>query len=680
MTNFAPRLLFLSKSFMAGTNKFLFILILCCGVNLNLFYNTLYAQQTKADSLLAVVNSSPDDSNKANTLNLLAWEMVLTTGDYEKTMSYANEAIVISEKIKYKKGHSKALKIIGAAYMLQGDYPEAIVNFEASLKINEEMGDKKGIAAAYSNIGLVYMYQGDYANALKNHKKSLKMEEEIGDKTGIAQSYNNIGIVYEDIGNYPEALNNYLASLRIKEEIGDKVGGANTLSNIGAIKEIQGNYKEALGYHNAALKLRISLGDQRGIADCYQSIGKIYMDENNYGEALKNLFTSLKIYDETGNKSGIASSFSNIGLIYYAQGDSAYSHGDEKFALGDRYPKALTNYIASLKIREEIGDKGGVAASYINLGAVNIKLQNYAEAKKYLNDGLKVSMEIGNKKIIKDSYLKLSILDSLEGNIGKAYADAFKKFADVGQAVRIGVLSSVVGEDHSMLGTISKLGAITIEGQAAGEGVNLNINLWDVKSGAWKKDASSLISAFESDLTKVTAILQSGDRKNIKTYLDALQVFYQDAALQEEGLRATGSIGKIYSYSEKNFFQMGASDRNANGVMFSIKSLLVNGQLTGDSQMRADAFFSYVTSSTLKSGDRGATWDALRELASKIGGSVPIGIDSYFLTYNDKGFKDIFSTEAKTYHLTGLGEVALTAVFRWTDKEHGTPESASEIF
>ncbi len=402
---------------MSKTTKVLLILPLC----FLLSGAKLFAQQSYADSLLSVISVANDDTNKVKNLVDLAWEIVLTTGDYELTITYANDAIAISEKIDYKKGKAEGLNVIGAAYMFQGNYPEALNNYQASLVIREEMGDKKGIAAAYSNIGLVYMYQGDYAKALKNHKASLKIEEERGDKAGIAGSYNNIGIVYEDLGNYPEALKNHLATLKIAEEMGDKSVIANAYNNIGSIYEIQKNYKEALKNHRNALKLREELGDKRGIADSYNSIGNCFRAEGDYSQALKNHLASLKIDEEIGNQPGIASAYHNIGGIYAAQGDSAIFKGNKNYAMNNRYPQAVENYIASLKIREEIGDKAGIAATYVNLGAVNLKLKKYQEAMKYLNNGLLVSKEIGNKRIIRDSYNELSILDSTQGNFGKAY-------------------------------------------------------------------------------------------------------------------------------------------------------------------------------------------------------------------------------------------------------------------
>ena len=48
------------------------------------------------------------------------------------------------------------------------------------------------------------------------------------------------------------------------------------------------------------------------------------------------------------------------------------------------YPEALKNYLASLKIREEIGDKQRIAESYNNIGNVYENMGNYPEALKII--------------------------------------------------------------------------------------------------------------------------------------------------------------------------------------------------------------------------------------------------------------------------------------------------------
>ncbi len=338
----------------------------------------IFSQSSKTDSLLQVLKTAKQDTNKVKSLDALSWELQ-NKGEYEKAMQYANDALSLSEKISFKKGIADSYNSIGIIYTRQGNYRDALKNHFASLKIRAEVGYKKGIAASYNNIGIIYYKQGNYPDALKNHFASLKIREELGDKKVIAFSYNNIGNIYMGQGNYPDALKNYFASLKIMEELGDK----------------------------------------KGIADSYNNIGIIYDYQGNYPYAQKNYFACLKIMEELGDKNVIAASYNNIGVSYDYQGN---------------YPDAQKNYFASLKIREEIGDKDGIAASYINLGLIKLKMANitqsspstssgqafnkgelHIQAKKYLDDALFLSKEIGSKESIKESYSILSSLDSAQG-------------------------------------------------------------------------------------------------------------------------------------------------------------------------------------------------------------------------------------------------------------------------
>src|SRR5687767_5537550 len=151
---------------MQRSRKVLFLTLIIC----LLFVPNVLAQQTKTDSLLTVIKTAQEDSNKVNTLNLLAKEILSTTGDYVKAAEYCQQAIDLAQRINYKKGNAQALNLLGTTFLYQGDFPNALSNYEASLALYNEIGDRKGKARMYSNIGLVYMYQGDYPNSLKSTK------------------------------------------------------------------------------------------------------------------------------------------------------------------------------------------------------------------------------------------------------------------------------------------------------------------------------------------------------------------------------------------------------------------------------------------------------------------------------------------------------------------------------
>jgi tetratricopeptide (TPR) repeat protein len=324
-----------------------------------------FAQNKNIDSLLTLLKTNKEDTNKVITLNEIAWELY-KIGSYDTAIMYADTAKTIAMAIGYKKGIVSAHNKMGNDYEKKGNYPLALKNHITCLKLCKEMGNKKSIASCYNNIGIVYYNQGNYPEALKNYYASLKLFEEIGNEQGIAQTYNGIGNIYKDQHNYPEALKNHFASLKIKEKIGDKVA----------------------------------------IAFSYDNIGNIYYYQKKISEALKNYYAALKIQEEVGDKKSISDSYNNIGNCYADQGN---------------YQEALKSLSLSLKIREQIGDKQGLARSLGNIGEIYKDLKNYQEAEKYINKALVISIEINSKDLIKDDYIYLSIIDSAKGDYKAAY-------------------------------------------------------------------------------------------------------------------------------------------------------------------------------------------------------------------------------------------------------------------
>jgi len=174
--------------------------------------------------------------------------------------------------------------------------------------------------------------------------------------------------------------------------------------------EAIGNYEEGLKFSQQTVELAdIILNNPRLLKEAsirelaqkykskgYSSFGIIYRNQGNYPEALKKHLASLKIRQAMNDKKGIAASYNNIGSVYDDLGN---------------YPEALKNYLISLKIKESIGDKKGIANTYNNMGNVYNFQGNYSESIKNHLAALKIREEIGDKRGIAYSY----------NNIGNIY-------------------------------------------------------------------------------------------------------------------------------------------------------------------------------------------------------------------------------------------------------------------
>lgn len=124
-------------------------------------------------------------------------------------------------------------------------------------------------------------------------------------------------------------------------------------------------------------------GLKKEMAVARNTQGTSFYMSGNYVRAIDYLFQSLKIKEELKDYRGIAATLNNIGMIYDDQGD--YNKAI------DHYSKAILNY---QKIPEEQNpDKQILVASYHNLGVLYQGLKNYEKALEYFRRALELTGE-----------------------------------------------------------------------------------------------------------------------------------------------------------------------------------------------------------------------------------------------------------------------------------------------
>jgi tetratricopeptide (TPR) repeat protein len=318
-----------------------------------------------------------------------------------------------SSSIFFKKYLAAAYNNKGLLYSETGKGKPAIEYYDKSLKMREAIGDKKGLAETYINLGLVYDNRGDMQNALFYFEKGLKASEEVNDPQQVSTALNNIGIVYHNLGDIPKALEYYMKSLQMQDKLGDKLKMAATLNNMAVLYNEQKDEQKSFEFYQKSLRLREEINDKMGIAESLNNIGLIYKERGDAKKALECFTRSYQLHEEMGDLSGMAYSLSNTGLIY--NDSAAFKNAVHLF------PKALDYHKRSLKIREEIGDKKGMAASYHFLATTMAQWSKPAEGIPYGEKSLELAQETGIVSAISDASNILSKLYGHTGNWKMAY-------------------------------------------------------------------------------------------------------------------------------------------------------------------------------------------------------------------------------------------------------------------
>lgn len=159
-----------------------------------------------------------------------------------------------------------------------------------------------------------------------------------------------------------------------------------------------GENDSALAYCKKAERMALAQGYKKLLGKSLTISGIIFMDKGEYDSCRTYYLASLKVREVINDKKGIAACYNNLGNLYEATGD---------------LPRALQMQLAALKIREEINDKQDIAASYNNLGNIYNGMNNREMALKNFLASLKVREEIGDHV-----GMALSL-----GNLGLVYED-----------------------------------------------------------------------------------------------------------------------------------------------------------------------------------------------------------------------------------------------------------------
>ena len=121
--------------------------------------------------------------------------------------------------------------------------------------------------------------------------------------------------------------------------------------------------------------------------------------------------------EEIGDKKGMASSYINIGIIYKDLGN---------------YEQSLFYYKKSLKIDKETGNQMGMSYCLCNIGIIYLNQRNYVQALSYFGECLQSAKETGDKKGMAFSYMNMGNIYGDKGNYEQAL-DYYKKSLQINE-------------------------------------------------------------------------------------------------------------------------------------------------------------------------------------------------------------------------------------------------------
>lgn len=313
-------------------------------------------------------------------------------GEYEKAVHLCEEALIIAEDLGERRALGDAYNNLGTIYRTQSKFDQAIDAFAMKLKISQELGDKSGIGIAYCNMGNVYENKGEYEKSIELLKNYLRINEELGSKHGLGIAYSNLAAAYQHSCQYEKAAKSIQSALKISEEIGDSRLITFAVQALGEIYESKLEHKKAASMFQKALTISKKAGDKLNIGSSSHQLGAVFLHTGELSKAEKLLDTAKGIFQDIGDNraiSGVSCALSKLRIMQ------------------DRLTDALDIANKAFTLAKEIGQKSIQVDSLVHLAIIHSKetgLKSLSKSKKYFERALVLAEELGNKKLLADTY------------------------------------------------------------------------------------------------------------------------------------------------------------------------------------------------------------------------------------------------------------------------------------
>lgn len=362
----------------------------------------LFSQNNEIDSLRSVIEQSPADTLKVNTLLLLSGKLCREFP--EEAVVIATRAKNLAEELNFQKGIAYSLKALGMPYYFQGDYITVLVFWKQSYEKFEAIDFKPGMANLLGNIGAVYFNGGDYTNAIDYYIKSLRVGEQINDTLRIATMLVNIGaIYYNKPATHTMALEYYKRALPLSEKLGDNDAIGTTTVNMGEIYFARHDYDSALMFYERSLEA-YKKSETGNVPYSLNNIGKVYAKKGNINKAIEYQKEAYEIAKERQAKLEMAQALIGLGDTYL---------------LNNKIRNSIYYYEMAEPIAEEIQATDELSKIYDGLTHNYEALSDFKQAFEYQSKYQKIQVVIYDsdmEKGIKEATLNYDI-EKKEGQI-----------------------------------------------------------------------------------------------------------------------------------------------------------------------------------------------------------------------------------------------------------------------
>ena len=367
--------------------------------------NHLFSQDhLHIDSLLTILKSAKDDTNKVNLYGRLI--DYYTDVNYNSALILCTPALQLAEKLKWDKGIAHVKFLTGRVNWRKGNFDQALQYHFDAWAYYKSIKDKDMCILLLTSIAHDYADAAKYSDALKYLEQVEDLIKQSGDKKALANNYLLYAWIQGSEGNNSASIKTNYKALKIYEEMHDNYGMAVALSNIADGFTSLGNYSEAIKNYQKCTKPLLIADDKINLAASYISMGNVYRLMENVHEAINCLDTAYKIAEGIHNEYQMASVMETKGNIYLQQ---------------NNFNMALENFSHAADLYKNVSKNQELASVFSSLGYCYTRLGNYSEAAKSFDKANWLLKDLSSNVPLADYYRSIEVLDSATNKWHDAY-------------------------------------------------------------------------------------------------------------------------------------------------------------------------------------------------------------------------------------------------------------------
>ena len=343
--------------------------------------DVLGQRQEQADDLEAMELLVQGDLQRmAEVLRRRVW-LLMHTGHYEEAEDVARRALHLAEQENCEAIEAAVLTAMGTLTNWSSKPARAVPYLEQAIQHYLQLGDIKGEADARCNLAGALLGIKAYDDVASELERALSLYTSLKDRLQIIEVLNLLGILYMERGNLADAVACYERALGTAREIGYLYGEARILCNLGNLSYVQGQIDKALALYDEVVPLFEALGERRGEAQVRINRASVHCSFFGGSEvALADAETALAHYREMGEAIGQGQCLSVLGQIALQR---------------DQLVRARTYLEEGLRLVLDAGERWIGAQTYCLLADLSLVEGNPNDALRYVEEAEAICCDLG---------------------------------------------------------------------------------------------------------------------------------------------------------------------------------------------------------------------------------------------------------------------------------------------